>query len=175
MAFSSLPFTNFHEHVIQDCINNGIKPTISIPAMSQIYLLIGDAQKGPYSEEDLEKMYVAGTITAETLHWHEGMADWQMIGARDPRTGRQRTISSTIAPPRRSHSHNYVPPDLKVKNLKAEFPSARNRPIGPIGVFVLIGFFFMGLTFLIMGYSRLVPDAGKILQAKVSSIPVPKK
>jgi uncharacterized RDD family membrane protein YckC len=36
-----------------------------------------DAQQGPVTEEDLEKLFRAGTIDASTLVWREGMAEWQ--------------------------------------------------------------------------------------------------
>src|SRR5262245_21958895 len=99
----------------------------------QIHLLVGETEKGPFSEQEVADMYVAGTITAETLHWHEGMADWRKIGPRDPKTGKPRSEPNTIAPPRRSHqpgeAPTYEPADLKRKNLKTEFLSARTKPM----------------------------------------------
>ena len=37
-------------------------------------------QQGPYPEAQLREFIAAGTVTAETLVWTEGMADWQKAG-----------------------------------------------------------------------------------------------
>src|SRR5258708_14910720 len=37
-------------------------------------------QQGPYPEARLHEFIAAGTITAETLVWREGMAGWQKAG-----------------------------------------------------------------------------------------------
>jgi uncharacterized membrane protein YjgN (DUF898 family) len=41
----------------------------------------GGAQKGPVTEETFRALVQAGTITATTLVWRAGMADWQQYGA----------------------------------------------------------------------------------------------
>jgi len=139
--------------------------------MPHIYLLVGETQKGPYSEKDVQDMYVAGTITEETLHWREGMSDWQNIGPRDPKTGRPRSEPKTVAPPRRSQrpgeAVSYEPADLKRKNLKTEFLSARTRPLTPLKALSLIAFAFLILTILIMVMNRTIPDVGKLFEQRV--------
>src|ERR1700704_5023566 len=37
-------------------------------------------QEGPYPENQLRDLIAAGTVTADTLVWSEGMADWQKAG-----------------------------------------------------------------------------------------------
>jgi hypothetical protein len=44
-------------------------------------------QMGPVSEEQLREMLAAGTITAATLIWKEGMADWQPVASVLPGIG----------------------------------------------------------------------------------------
>lgn len=38
-------------------------------------------QVGPLSEEDLQAQVAAGAVRADTLVWHEGMAEWRPYGA----------------------------------------------------------------------------------------------
>jgi hypothetical protein len=40
------------------------------------YYAENNEQKGPVSEEDFEQLAASGTITPQTLVWHEGMAAW---------------------------------------------------------------------------------------------------
>ena len=49
------------------------------PIMSWFYAE-GGTQKGPVSEEVFRALVQAGTITATTLVWRAGMADWQQYG-----------------------------------------------------------------------------------------------
>jgi len=141
--------------------------------MPNIYLLVGETQKGPYSEKDVQDMYVAGTITAETMHWREGMPNWQNIGLRDPKTGRPRSEPNTVAPPRRSQlpgeALSYEPIDLKRKNLKTEFSSARNKPLTFAKALSLIAFAFIILTIFIIVLNRTIPDAGKLFEQQVTT------
>jgi GYF domain 2 len=37
-------------------------------------------QQGPYPEVKLREFIARGTVTADTLVWSEGMADWQKAG-----------------------------------------------------------------------------------------------
>jgi hypothetical protein len=39
----------------------------------------GGQEKGPYTFEQLRSMWSAGHLTADTLYWQEGMADWQPL------------------------------------------------------------------------------------------------
>jgi hypothetical protein len=40
------------------------------------YYAQGDQRKGPVTEAEFDTLIAAGTITAETLVWKEGMANW---------------------------------------------------------------------------------------------------
>jgi hypothetical protein len=44
-----------------------------------IYLYLNDQQTGPYSEEQLREMLVAGNINPLQLAWHEGLTEWQPL------------------------------------------------------------------------------------------------
>ena len=48
--------------------------------MDQWYYLEGSEQIGPMSEEQFQTKVQDGTVTPETLVWHQGMADWQAYG-----------------------------------------------------------------------------------------------
>lgn len=41
------------------------------------YYAVGQEQKGPVTEEQLQALASEGAITGETLVWREGLADWQ--------------------------------------------------------------------------------------------------
>ena len=41
------------------------------------YYAVGQEQKGPVTDEQLHALAQNGTINAETLVWHDGLADWQ--------------------------------------------------------------------------------------------------
>jgi hypothetical protein len=44
------------------------------------YLWLNEAQAGPYTLQQVRSMWGAGKITALTLYWQEGKADWQPLG-----------------------------------------------------------------------------------------------
>ncbi|MEN9575021.1 MAG: hypothetical protein RL514_2876 [Verrucomicrobiota bacterium] len=52
------------------------------------YYAVGQEQKGPVTEEQLQALAKDGAITGETLVWREGLADWQPY----------RTVSSAAMP-----------------------------------------------------------------------------
>jgi len=52
------------------------------------YLWLNDAQAGPYTLHQVQSLWNEGQITALTLFWQEGNADWQPLS----------TIQSTIEP-----------------------------------------------------------------------------
>jgi hypothetical protein len=39
-----------------------------------------DQRMGPVNEADLERLVKEGTITPDSLVWHEGMAQWTRYG-----------------------------------------------------------------------------------------------
>jgi len=49
--------------------------------MSQIYLNINNQQAGPYDVTAVNGMLTSGQITAETLGWMQGMANWEPINS----------------------------------------------------------------------------------------------
>ena len=57
------------------------KPTVteldgkSLPS-NAVYLSIDGQQKGPFEAEQLRAMWSAGTITAQTMAWQEGLPEW---------------------------------------------------------------------------------------------------
>lgn len=44
------------------------------------YLWLNEAQAGPYTLQQVQSMWNAGQITALTLYWQEGKAEWQPLG-----------------------------------------------------------------------------------------------
>ena len=44
------------------------------------YLWLNEAQAGPFTLQQVQSMWSAGQITALTLFWQEGKADWQPLG-----------------------------------------------------------------------------------------------
>ena len=72
-------------------------------------------QQGPYPEAQLHQFIASGTLTAETLVWTEGMADWQkageipglMAGAFGPRA-----VAQSGAPVFSSHATGSLSIDL---------------------------------------------------------------
>jgi type II secretory pathway pseudopilin PulG len=49
--------------------------------MAEMYLLLNDAQQGPFSADQVRAMLAAGEITPETLAWQEGMSDWAAVAS----------------------------------------------------------------------------------------------
>jgi hypothetical protein len=49
--------------------------------MSQIYLNLNNQQAGPYDIPTVNGMLTSGQITAETLGWMQGMANWEPVSS----------------------------------------------------------------------------------------------
>ena len=47
-----------------------------IPVTPVYFLAIDGAQQGPYHLDALRQHIAAGTLTKDTLAWHDGMAQW---------------------------------------------------------------------------------------------------
>jgi hypothetical protein len=43
------------------------------------YLFINNQQQGPYAIDQIRAMWSSGSITADSLYWHEGMSDWGSV------------------------------------------------------------------------------------------------
>ena len=48
------------------------------------YYAVGTDHKGPVSDEEFQRLVQQGVVTAQTLVWHEGMANWQPHGGSTP-------------------------------------------------------------------------------------------
>ena len=59
------------------------------------YYATGGQQVGPITDADLEQLVHAGTVTSETLVWHEGLTDWQPYGS--PHAGAPATATPGAA------------------------------------------------------------------------------
>jgi membrane protein YdbS with pleckstrin-like domain len=79
------------------------------------YLWLNEAQAGPYTLQQVQSMWSAGQITALTLFWQEGKADWQPLG----------DIISEIEPP------SAPPPPMKTAVLPPYEPDGGHRPAVP--------------------------------------------
>jgi hypothetical protein len=44
-----------------------------------VYLIVNEQQVGPYAIDQLKSMWSSGSITADTLYWHEGMDNWEVV------------------------------------------------------------------------------------------------
>lgn len=73
------------------------------------YLWLNEAQAGPYTLQQVQSMWNAGQITALTLYWQKGNAEWQPLG----------DIISKIesAPPAEITSKTAVIPDLQQTDI----------------------------------------------------------
>lgn len=59
------------------------KPKMAVGAAAPpevcIYLSRGEQQSGPFVQAQIRSMWANGVVTADTLYWYEGLADWQPI------------------------------------------------------------------------------------------------
>ena len=51
--------------------------------VASVYIAEDGAQAGPFTLTELRDKVDAGTLTASTLAWQDGMADWQAAGSVD--------------------------------------------------------------------------------------------
>ena len=130
--------------------------------MTKSYLLLGEEQQGPFSDEELRTMLAAGRITAKTPCWKEGMSDWQPLGSIEDELSEP---VSTIAPPRRAHKpgSQRTPPSVITKEkVHEEYDlSARATPMMILRCVVglaLVLLLIIGATQLV---SYLIPDPDK--------------
>jgi len=42
----------------------------------EYFLYLNNEQKGPYTLNQLQSMWKAGSITSKTLYWQEGFDEW---------------------------------------------------------------------------------------------------
>ena len=48
-------------------------------AMKKIHISGGGVQRGPFTESQIQNMWNEGSITMDSLYWHEGMSEWAPI------------------------------------------------------------------------------------------------
>ena len=44
-----------------------------------IYIRAGDEERGPYVLQQVNAMWLAGQLTADTIYWFEGMEEWRPL------------------------------------------------------------------------------------------------
>jgi hypothetical protein len=64
-----------HFLVLSRCL---VSPGAEIITLD-IYVYMQGQRRGPYEKPQLEEMWKAGRIPADTLYWHEGMSKWDVI------------------------------------------------------------------------------------------------
>jgi len=78
--------------------------------MSDLYLLIANEQRGPYSLEQLRAMYLAGTVTSDAFYWLEGQAEWlpivELFAPQEIEQPRLSAPTKTVATARVEPSNN---------------------------------------------------------------------
>ncbi len=75
----------------------GAPPPVPAASVPTLFVAIGGQQAGPFPEPVLRQMVVAGTLTAATLVWRQGMAGWQPASAVPELAGW--FMSATTSPP----------------------------------------------------------------------------
>src|SRR6185436_3225687 len=63
------------------------------------YYVEAGQQAGPVPESELDGLVRAGRIKADTLVWHEGMANWRPFWEAKPESGLQMAPPPTAAAP----------------------------------------------------------------------------
>ena len=81
--------------------------------MSQVYLNLNNQQAGPYDIPTVNGMLTSGQITAETLVWIQGMANWEPVSSNTfASLGIQQTpqpTSSAVPKPAASSAQKQMP------------------------------------------------------------------
>jgi TM2 domain-containing membrane protein YozV len=94
------------------------------------WLLAGSEQKGPYTLSQLQSMWRAGSITADTLYFQQGLDEWAPISI----------LSILLDPPQ--------PPATPSPAHHGQNATERPEPSQPLknpGVAAVLSFFFPGL------------------------------
>ena len=52
------------------------------------YYALGNERQGPIDDAALDRLIATGVVTADTLVWKAGMADWQPLAQARPRSTR---------------------------------------------------------------------------------------
>lgn len=97
------------------------------------YLWLNDEQAGPFTALQLRSMWTAGTITAATLCWQEGMEEWVPVGG---------SIEEAIAAEKRAEAANVKRNQIASERrlIKAAEDSKKEKPLGTREAFFLMAF-----------------------------------
>lgn len=91
------------------------------------YIILNGSQFGPYSLREMERMWVSGFISSETLVWNESLPKWKTYG----------------------EVFTEVPP--KEKSSDAILPDTVTQRLSGVSRWVLVLFMVMGLGMLVIG------------------------
>lgn len=95
------------------------------------YLWLNDQQAGPFTALQLRSMWTAGTITAATLYWQEGMEEWVPVG---------NAVEEAIAAEKQAPVARVIR-----KNVQAA-PKKPERQVNVLWFTLLAAFIFFGLV-----------------------------
>ena len=97
--------------------------------MSLIYLNINNQQAGPYEVEAVNQMLLSNQITAETLAWKQGMANWESLTCDTFKLlgvgGQSTSKSGSLSPQGGNITQTNQIPGQKEKSLKQSVESAK--------------------------------------------------
>ena len=103
--------------------------------MSQIYLNLNNQQAGPYDVPTVNGMLTSGQITAETLGWMQGMANWEPVSSSTfaslgIQLNPQPTVAATSKPSAASPQQQ-----LPAQQVKSTANNNQNSSLGTPGTF----------------------------------------
>ena len=86
------------------------------------FVMLGDERKGPYTLGQMQAMWNAGTLTLETLHWREGLADWEPLStiAADLDARGAPVLPPVITTPDQALPPNHTNPAAQEASLYAD-------------------------------------------------------
>ena len=111
------------------------------------YLNINNQQAGPYEVEAVNQMLLSNQITAETLAWKQGMANWESLTCDTFKLlgvgGQSTSKSGSLSPQGGNITQTNQLPGQKEKSLKQSVESAKGGTF-QIGKVWAKHFFFKG-------------------------------
>jgi len=86
-----------------ECVYRLDTPLNQIHGFAMYYLWLNEAQAGPFTLQQVQSMWNGGQITALTLYWQEGNAEWQPLGnvlsEIEPKKAAFVQAQTTVLPP----------------------------------------------------------------------------
>ncbi len=119
------------------------------------YLWLNDQQAGPFTALQLRSMWTAGTITAATLCWQDGMEEWAPLGS---------AVEEAIAAEKQAEAvsakRNQIAAEHRM--IQAAEDSKKEKPFGTREAFFLMAFallmspiaFLVSIYYAIRGRNR---------------------